>query len=167
MGLTLEGGSPSGGWVSPGGSPLVGLSGCPAENGTSSHADLRSPAWKGLSLGFGGLPPPTLELQHWRGKGRRRGEQNVLLVRLVVWNFLSEQTVPVGTVDAISHSKHSCLGTEALGLLRLQAPSRLGHQATRGRHLVVQPNLIIAFASTIKCRTWTQPTFTFFLKTRE
>lgn len=55
MGLPLEGGSHPGG--SPlDGSPPVGLSGCPAENGTSSHADLRSPVWKGLSLGFEGAP---------------------------------------------------------------------------------------------------------------
>ena len=79
-------------------------------------------------------------------------------------NFLSEQTIPVGTADAVSHDKHSGVGTEALGFPRLQAPSRSGHQATRGRHFVVRPHLIIAFVSTIKCRTWTQPTSTFFEK---
>lgn len=62
---------------------------------------------------------------------------------------------------------NSNCGTMALAFIRLQAPSRLSYPATCGRHFVVHPNVSTTFINTIKCRTWTQPTFTLFLETRE
>ena len=168
VGLRLDDGSPPGGWVSPwrvglpleggsplDGSPLEGLSGCPAEKWTSSRADLRSPAWKGLSLGLEGAPASHAQTPTLTQEGKEIQGAKCSLCDFSRKTFFGNKQFQWAQPTP-SHTTNSGVGTEALGFLRLQAPS------TRGRHFVVHPNLTITFVGTIKCCTWPQPAVTFF-----